>query len=70
MIKYCDSVARTSKLYCSDCYSKIRKGEHVVFELCNDRMRNVYCCKCGDKYAQNVIDDSEHIFSSEALGQG
>lgn len=72
MGRFVESTARTNKLYCSGCDAKIEKGDEVIFEL-NDggRMKNVYGeqCKCKNMYVSNAIDDSEHPFSSESLGQ-
>lgn len=71
--KYVESIARTNKLYCSDCNKKINKGDKVVFELDaeNFKMLNVFGskCKCNLIYETNVLEDNEHIFSSEATGQ-
>jgi len=72
MSKYVESIVRTNKLHCSDCNAKINKGENVIFELNSiGRMKNVYGERCGcvDNYIKEAIEDSEHPFSSEALGQ-
>lgn len=45
------SIARTNKLYCSDCRKSIQKGEEVIFSLTyyNDelKMDSCYCVPCG-----------------------
>ena len=69
MSKFVDTIVRTNKLHCSDCGDKIHKGDDVIFELEHGRLKNVYCEKCSEDYEQRAIEDSEHPFSSDALGQ-
>ena len=71
MSKFVDGIAKTSLLYCTDCDGDIKKGEVVVFELVGQgkRMKRCYCEQCGAKFDLEVIEDSEHPFSSEELGQ-
>ncbi len=69
MSRYCESKARTNRLRCSDCNSKIQKGDQVIFEVEDGEMENAYCEGCGANYAQQVIEDNEHPFSLDALGQ-
>jgi RNase P subunit RPR2 len=58
---FVDSVAKTNKLYCSDCLKKIIKGESVVFKLSwNNKFLDVYCSKCKDNYRDAVIISSIH----------
>jgi len=67
---YTESTARTNRLWCSDCGKAIKKGAHVTFELSESgHMLNVYCSLCSSDYLHDVILDSIHPFSGEALGQ-
>lgn len=73
MGKYVESTVRTDKLHCSDCGARISKGDDVIFELSyTGKMKNVYGerCECKNNYLMEAIEDNEHPFSSEALGQG
>ena len=61
--RYSASIARTNKLWCSNCRRKIKKGENVVFWLDVDEdkietMKEVYCFRCGSNYEHEVIMDS------------
>lgn len=69
MSRYYESKVRTNRLYCSDCNKAIKRGDDVIFELEDGRMLNVYgeCCK--ENYMQSALEDEEHPYSSEALGQ-
>jgi len=70
MSKYVESTARTDRVWCTDCKDKIKKGDDVIFKLSNSgRFIAVYCIVCKKQYEQDVVHDSEHPFSSEALGQ-
>ena len=72
MSKFIESVARTGKLYCSDCRADIRKGAVVVFEIDYSDpkpMQNVYCTECSGEYMDEVVDDGAHPLSGEAHGQ-
>ena len=63
---YIESVVRTNKLYCSDCQSKIKKGDRVIFEIddcANKLMKNVFCIECSKNYE---VDDT-HPFSEDAF---
>jgi protein-arginine kinase activator protein McsA len=65
MIKHIESIARTNRLHCSDCYNKIKKGEKVIFELddCEDKQtQNVYCHNCNVNYKQSAIEDTQHPY--------
>ena len=65
-LEYVESKARTNKLHCTECNSKIKQGEYVVFGLDEERrMEEVFCEACGIK---KDIDDT-HPFSSDGLGQ-
>ena len=67
-MKYVESVARTNKLYCSQCDKNIKKGDDVVFYLTDEmRMKEVYCEKCGEQFCEEVYNDSVHPFSDEAF---
>ena len=67
--RYTKSKARTNKLWCSDCESKIKIGESVVFHLSNetgkDKMLEVFCNQCSENYNGNVADDTRHPFDIE-----
>lgn len=70
MSRHVESTVRTNRLHCSDCSNKIRIGDDAIFELSSGgRMINVYCKKCKSSYMREAIEDSEHPFSSESLGQ-
>lgn len=68
-MRYKESIAKTNKLYCSTCYSKIRKGDDVVFELDTEKckMNNVYCKECGEEFSMETPYHDEHIFSDDAF---
>lgn len=63
---YVESVVRTNRLRCSDCDTKIKKGDRVIFELddCAPRpMKNVYCVTC----SKNYEPDTTHPHSEDAF---
>ena len=67
-VRFVESSARTNKLKCSNCESRIAKNEHVIFELddCQRRpMQNVYCSGCKGDYEDEV--DDTHPFSEDAF---
>ncbi len=41
-----NSIARSSRLKCGACKTRIQKGEHVLFYLENGKFHNVLCTKC------------------------
>ena len=67
--RYIESKAKTKKLWCSDCRTKIKIGDRVVFHVSNetgrDKMLEVFCSKCGKNYSGNVADDNRHPFDIE-----
>jgi len=68
MSRYVESIVRTNKLHCSECYEDIKKGSDVVFELVGRKMINVFCTKHSSKYIPNVINDEVHPYDPEAFG--
>lgn len=60
--RFTESIARTDKLYCSDCKSKIKKGDKVIFRLYEERMKDAYCELCGDTYEYEVVMDGQYCF--------
>ena len=69
--QYSESTVRTKKLHCTTCKRKLNKGERVIFELTDDaRFKGVFCksCQC-ETMVHEVIMNSSHPFSTEALGQ-
>ena len=67
---FIDSKVKTTRLYCTICKKKLKKGENVVFELDEEnerRFMGVSCRQCADK--KGWFPDSTHPFSSEAIGQ-
>jgi hypothetical protein len=72
MSRFVESIARTNKLKCSSCNEPILKGDDVIFKLDNrGKFEDVYGerCKCKKSYVWDAIEDNEHPFSSDALGQ-
>lgn len=65
--RYCRSKARTNKLFCSTCDKKIPKGEEVVFKINTEteKMKDVYCSKCGKDYEYEVVQDQRHPMDLE-----
>lgn len=54
------SVAKTNKLYCSECKEKIKKGQEVIFILSKDNrgklhMEDCYCSKCGEEIKEKEL---------------
>jgi hypothetical protein len=68
-LDYTESIARTDKLYCSDCGKKINKGSTVMFELLNGSMKAAVCSNCSTEYSYEMYMSTVHPFSSEGLGQ-
>ncbi len=62
--RFTESVARTNKLWCSNCGKKIKKGETVVFKLdtVTESMKDVYCENCKSEYNYEVACDTQHAF--------
>lgn len=75
MIRFVESIARTNKLFCSDCKKRIKQNDYVLFALEDEdndegkvKMEDAFCKECSEKYSHEIeVDD--HPFSSEALGQ-
>jgi len=66
---FCESKAATDKLWCSSCRKKITKGTPVVFKLdtsgSRERMKDVYCQKCGKEYHYETVSDTQHMHDLE-----
>ena len=65
------SIAKTNKLYCSECGRKIKKGETIVFYLTKIgkkfKMNSCICCNCGDEIIKSDEDEKilDDIFYNE-----
>lgn len=70
-VRYNRSIARSSRLYCSECKKPIRQNTSVLFVLKKDtgRMTDVFCAACSDTYSFEEYADSIHPFSEEAFGK-
>lgn len=61
------SIARTNKLYCGFCKSKIKKGDVVIFDLMYREMTDCYCENCGKGQLQEYWDSQ---IEAEVVGHG